>query len=106
MTDRPPNSWEPDPRHVGEHWQNMFRDPRRDGQPPGQAVMLELRRYEPRSGLWQGWVMPYHSLYAVEYVGDHMLSLDFGSRQFVIKGTKLERVGRLVQFGMVSSIIE
>ena len=44
------------------------------------ALMLELRRYEPRSGLWQGWAMPYHGLYAVEYIGERMLSLDFGAR--------------------------
>lgn len=142
MTDRLPNSWEPDPRHAGKHWQDMFRTPQRDGKPPGQpaapassaddggdeemaapdlteyrpwivqrvrsrpALMLELRRYEPRSGLWQGWAMPYHNLHAVEYVGDKLVTLDFGARQFAIEGTGLDELARHIQQGTVLSIIE
>ena len=50
------------------------------------AMMLHLRRYEARSGLWMGWAMSYPSLIAAEYVGDRMVSLDFGTRQFMIEG--------------------
>lgn len=142
MPDSIPNNWEPDPRKVGKNWQDMFRDPQRDGQPPGPsapppavrdelpddedgalnlieykpwivqrvrsrpALMLELRRYEPRSGFWQGWAMPYHGLYAVEYMGDRMLSLDFGARQFVIEGRGLNELAQLIQQGTVLRMIE
>ncbi|EQB16949.1 hypothetical protein [Sphingobium lactosutens] len=70
------------------------------------ALMLELRRYEPRSGLWQGWAMPYHGLYAVEYVGARMLSLDFGARQFVIEGRGLDALARHIQQGTVETVLE
>jgi hypothetical protein len=60
------------------------------------AMMLHLRRFEPKSGLWIGWQLAYPHLVAVEYTGDTMLSLDFGARQFVIQGSGLdELVSRL-----------
>ena len=68
--------------------------------------MLHLRRYEQRSGLWTGWVLPYPSLYAIEYLGDRMVSLDFGSRQFVIEGLKLEELVRHFQRANVLSVQE
>lgn len=70
------------------------------------AMMLELRRFEPRSGLWQGWVLSYPSLHAVEYIGERMLSLDFGLRQFVIEGDGLAPLVGLIQHGVVLSIHE
>jgi len=69
-------------------------------------LMLELRKYEPRSGVWSGWQLSYPSLIAVEYVGDTMLSLDFGSRQFVIEGCKLSELARHLQQGTVIAIQE
>jgi hypothetical protein len=68
--------------------------------------MLHLRRFEARSGLWMGWAMPYPNLYAVEYVGDRMVSLDFGQRQFVIQGAGLEELVGLIQQGMVMGVFE
>ena len=73
------------------------------------AIMLHLRRYEPKSGLWTGWQrwqMSYPHLAAVEYVGDRMLSLDFGQRQFVIEGTGLGELARHLQSGSVLMVQE
>lgn len=64
-------------------------------------MMIHLRRFEPKSGLWMGWQMSYHHLIAVEYTGDTMLSLDFGTRQFVIEGTGLSELTRHLQQGTV-----
>lgn len=62
------------------------------------AMMLHMRRFEPKSGLWVGWALSYPSLIAAEYIGDRMVSLDFGTRQFVIEGNGLgELVGHLQQ---------
>lgn len=62
------------------------------------AMMLHLRRFEPKSGLWIGWQLAYPHLVAVEYTGDRMLSLDFGTRQFMIQGYGLgELAARLQQ---------
>jgi hypothetical protein len=62
------------------------------------AMMLHLRRFEPKSGLWVGWEIAYPHLIAVEYIGDKMLSLDFGTRQFMLQGLGLdELVARLQQ---------
>ena len=69
-------------------------------------LMLELRRYEPRSGLWSGWQMSYPTLNAVEYTGDRFLTLDFGNRQFVIEGTGLDELARHLQQGTVATIQE
>jgi hypothetical protein len=69
-------------------------------------MMLHLRRYEPRSGLWTGWAMSYPTLAAVEYVGDSMLSLDFGCRQFVIQGNALDELVGFLQQGSVLSLYE
>lgn len=71
------------------------------------AMMLHLRRYEPKSGLWQGWQLSYSHLVAVEYTGDTFLSLDFGStRQFVIEGTGLGELTRHLQSGSVLMVQE
>jgi hypothetical protein len=70
------------------------------------AMMLHLRRYEPKSGLWVGWQLAYPHLIAAEYIGDRMLSLDFGSRQFVIEGTGLDELARRLQDGEVLAVQE
>ena len=70
------------------------------------AMMLELRRYEPRSGLWTGWQLSYPTLLAIEYTGDRLISLDFGSRQFVIEGRGLDELARHLQQGSVMAIQE
>lgn len=70
------------------------------------AMMLHLRRFEPRSGKWMGWQMSYPHLIAVEYIGDTMLSLDFGTRQFVIEGTDLTELARHLQQGSVLAVQE
>lgn len=73
------------------------------GQPP---LMLDLRRYDARSGQWIGWQVSYPHLVAVEYTGDKMLSLDFGTRQFVIEGRGLLELPRLIQQGSVLALVE
>lgn len=65
------------------------------------VMMLHLRRFDTRSQLWQGWQMSYPHLVAVEYTGDTMLSLDFGTRQFMIEGTGLDELARNLQSGTV-----
>jgi hypothetical protein len=70
------------------------------------VMMLHLRRYEPKSGLWMGWQIAYPHLVAVEYIGDKMLSLDFGQRQFVIEGTGLDELARHLQSGSVLMVQE
>ena len=70
------------------------------------AMMLHLRRYESKSGLWQGWQISYPHLIAIEYTGDKMLSLDFGTRQFVIEGTGLTELARHLQQGTVLMVQE
>ncbi|MFZ5746908.1 MAG: hypothetical protein ACOY45_04535 [Pseudomonadota bacterium] len=70
------------------------------------AMMLHLRRFEIRSGLWTGWAMPYPNLVALEYVGDRMLSLDFGLRQFVIQGAGLDQLVGPLQQGTVLAMHE
>lgn len=67
------------------------------------AMMLHLRRFEERSGLWMGWALSYPHLAAIEYVGDRMVSLDFGVRHFVIQGDGLgELIGPLQQGAVIS----
>lgn len=65
------------------------------------AFMLHLRRFEAKSRLWMGWQVAYAHLVAVEYTGEKMLSLDFGSRQFVIEGSGLDELARHLQTGSV-----
>jgi hypothetical protein len=70
------------------------------------SMLLDLRRYEPKSGLWIGWQMAYPHLIAVEYIGDKMLSLDFGTRQFMIEGHGLDELARHLQQGSVVNVVE
>lgn len=53
-----------------------------------------------------GWQIAYPHLIAVEYVGDTVLSLDFGARQFVIEGTGLGELARHLQSGSVLMVQE
>lgn len=70
------------------------------------AMMLHLRRFEPRSGLWMGWELSYPHLVAAEYTGDKLLSLDFGTRQFMLEGSGLDELARHLQTGGVLLIQE
>lgn len=74
--------------------------------PSRPAMMLELRRYEARSGLWQGWGLSYPSLQALEYLSDRIISLDFGTRQIVVEGRGLDVLARHLQEGIVAVITE
>ncbi len=126
-----PNGWEPDPRRVG-NWRALFDTPQRGGGEPapssfpesddaaliytaeyrpwttqrvGPTTMLHLRRFEAKAGLWTGWLLPYSGLYALSYVGN-TVSLDFGSRQFVVEGRGLEGLVHLVQQGSLQAVVE
>jgi hypothetical protein len=70
------------------------------------AMMLHLRRFEAKSGLWMGWQLAYPHLVAVEYVGDTMLSLDFGGRQFMLQGRGLDELAQHLQQGSVLMVQE
>lgn len=70
------------------------------------ASMLGLRRFDPRGGHWLGWGLPYHGLFAVEYVGDRLVTLDFGMRQFVIEGRGLDELARRIKQGAVAMVME
>jgi hypothetical protein len=70
------------------------------------ALMLHLRRFESRSGLWMGWEIAYPHLIAVEYIGDKILSLDFGTRQFMLQGHGLDELAVRLQQGTVLMVQE
>lgn len=70
------------------------------------AMMLDLRRYEPRSGFWSGWAVAYHQLQSVDYTGEQLVSLDFGDRQFMLEGQGLGELVRYLQLGSVVAIQE
>jgi hypothetical protein len=70
------------------------------------AMLLHLRRYDSKSGLWMGWQPSYPHLIAVEYVGDRMLSLDFGARHFVIEGNGLDELTTHLQTATVQMVQE
>lgn len=70
------------------------------------TMLLHMRRFEPRSGMWQGWALSYPTLNAVEYVGPRMVALDFGTRHFVIEGDGLDDLVDRLQHGMVTVIQE
>ncbi|WP_155847934.1 hypothetical protein [Asticcacaulis benevestitus] len=70
------------------------------------VLMLHLRRHDPKSGLWMGWEISYPHLVAVEYTGDKLLSLDFGSRQFILEGTGLDELVLHLQNGNVLMVQE
>lgn len=69
-------------------------------------MMLHLRRFDAQAGHWLGWQMSYPSLLAVEYIGDRLLSLDFGNRHFAIEGTSLGELARHLQTGSVQTVVE
>jgi hypothetical protein len=117
---------------MSNNWREMFED--RNGEPRGSAppsaaaeepldaaeyrpwivqrgrtqpaLLLNLRRYDPRSGLLLGWQASYPYLVAADYVGERMISLDFGTRHFVIEGTGLGELLRHLQQGTVLAIQE
>ena len=70
------------------------------------ALLLNLRKFDPKSGFLIGWQAAYPHLIAADYVGDQMLSLDFGTRGFVIQGSDLTELVRHLQQGTVLAIQE
>lgn len=70
------------------------------------ALMLNLRRFDAKAAMWTGWAIAYPQLAAVEYVGDRMLSLDFGPRKFVLEGEGLAELVDRLQQGAVLAIQE
>jgi len=70
------------------------------------ALLLNLRRFDGKSGLLVGWQASYPHLVGADYIGERMLSLDFGLRQFVIEGTGLGELVRHLQQGTVLAIQE
>lgn len=72
----------------------------------GPSMLLDLRRYEPKSGMWSGRVVAYPHLAGLEYTGDRMVSLDFGKRCFVLTGQGLDELVRHLQRGIVMAVQE
>jgi hypothetical protein len=70
------------------------------------ALLLDFRRFDAKSGLLIGCQMPYLHLAGIEYIGDRMVTLDFGPRQFVIEGIGLSDLTRYLQQGTVLAIQE
>lgn len=70
------------------------------------GLMLAMRWFDAKAGLWHGQAVAYHSLYALDTIGDRMVSLDFGERQFVIEGMGLDVLGRYLLMGSVLKIVE
>lgn len=70
------------------------------------ALLLDFRRFDPKSGLLIGCQMPLMHLAAIDYIGDRMVTLDFGPRQFVIEGVGLSDLIRHLQQGTVLAIQE
>jgi hypothetical protein len=70
------------------------------------AALLNLRWFDSRAGMWLGCAMAYPQLIAAEYVGERMVSLDFGRRQFVLEGEQLGELIRRIQDGSVIAIQE
>jgi hypothetical protein len=70
------------------------------------VMMLDMKRYDERSGFWTGWAVSYPHLIALQYTGDRLLSLDFGARQFIIEGDGLGELARHLQQGAVLTIHE
>jgi|GEM_PF-5836866 len=70
------------------------------------ALMLHLRRFDAKAGHWTGWAVAYPHLAAVEYVGDGLVSLDFGARQFMLEGRNLGELVDRLQNGAVLCVQE
>lgn len=70
------------------------------------AMLLDFRRFEPKSGQWSGTSIPYPHLAGMHYIGDTLVSLDFGARQVVIEGRGLDELTRHLQQGTVVAIHE
>lgn len=70
------------------------------------TMFLDLRRVEGRTGEVTGSLVSYPSLLAVDYIGEHLISLDFGHRHYVIEGSGLGELARRLQQGSVVAIQE
>ena len=70
------------------------------------VMMVEFRRHEPRSGLWTCWALTYASLVSLEYTGDQLLSLAFGTCVVIVHGRGLDALARHVEEGAVMAVHE
>jgi hypothetical protein len=70
------------------------------------AMMLALRWFDTKAGVWHGSAIAYPSLYAIDHISDGLISLDFGARQFVIEGRGLDVLARYLLQGAVLKIVE
>lgn len=67
------------------------------------ATLLDLRWYDKRGSLWLGCAIAYPQLVAADYTSDKMLSLDFGKRQFILKGVGLDALlHRLCDYSVIA----
>lgn len=70
------------------------------------AMFLDFRRFDPKSGLLMGFQMSYPMLMSMEYTGDRLLSLDFGTKHFAIEGIGMIELARHLQQGIVLAVQE
>ncbi len=70
------------------------------------AMFLDFRRFDPKSGLLMGFQMSYPMLISMEYTGDRLLSLDFGTKHFTIEGVGMIELARHLQQGIVLAVQE
>ena len=68
------------------------------------AMFLDLRKFDGRTGEIIGSQVSYPSLMAIDYLGEHLVSLDFGHRHYVIEGSGLGELARRLQQGAVLAI--
>lgn len=74
--------------------------------PSRPAMLLHMRRYDAKSGMWIGWQTSYPALTTVDYTGDTLLALDFGTRQFMLEGAGLDELARHLQIASVLMVQE
>jgi len=70
------------------------------------SMMIDFRRFDSKSGLWMGWQLAYPHLIAIDYIGEQLVSLDFGMRQIIIGGSGLGELTRHFQQGTVTTVQE
>lgn len=70
------------------------------------AMMLTFRQFDSKSCLWRGISLAYPSLFAVESIGDRMITLDFGTRHIIVEGRGLDVLADHLQQGTVLAIVE
>lgn len=68
------------------------------------SMFLHVRSFDARAGIQQGTMLSYPQLYAVDYVDDHTILLDFGMRHVRIEGEHLGELIARLQTASVSVI--